>query len=129
MSFDRTALSSDRTLMSVVRTSLSLIGFGFTIFQFFHKLADEILKGMPPEAPRRFGLSLIVLGIILLTLGIFNHAHATRERRKRRQTLFETGLIHHPEIARPNSAMVIAILLLAVGLLALLRVGLRTGPF
>ena len=37
MSFQRTRMSADRTLMSVIRTSLSLIGFGFTIFQVFHK--------------------------------------------------------------------------------------------
>jgi putative membrane protein len=129
MSFDRTALSSDRTLMSVVRTSLSLIGFGFTIFQFFHKLADQFLKGLPPEAPRRFGLALIVLGVILLTVGIYNHAHETHLRRLRRQNLFDLGLIRHPEIKRPNSAMIIAILLLIVGLLAVLRVGLSIGPF
>ena len=45
MSFERTAMSTDRTLMSVVRTSLSLISFGFTIFQFFHLLNDQIMKG------------------------------------------------------------------------------------
>lgn len=129
MSFDRTALSNDRTLMSVVRTSLSLIGFGFTIFQFFHKLSDQFLKGLPPEAPRRFGGALIVLGVILLTVGIYNHAHGTRERRMRRQTLFEQGLIHHPEIKRPNSSMIIAVLLLIVGVLAMMRVALSTGPF
>lgn len=129
MSFDRTALSNDRTLMSVVRTALSLIGFGFTIFQFFHKLADQFLEGLPPEAPRRFGLALILLGVIILTFGIYNHAHATKERRQRRQALFEAQLIHHPEIKRPNSAMIVAVLLLVVGLLALLRVGLSAGPF
>ena len=129
MSFDRTALSNDRTLMSVVRTSLSLIGFGFTIFQFFHKLSDQFVKGLSPESPRRFGLALIVLGVILLTVGIYNHAHGTHERRLRRQTLFEQGLIHHPEIKRPNSAMIIAILLLIVGVLAALRVAISVGPF
>lgn len=130
MSFDRTALSNDRTLMSVVRTALSLIGFGFTIFQFFHKLSEQFLpKGLPPEAPRRFGLALILLGVIILTFGIYNHAHATKERRRRRQALFEAQLIHHPEIKRPNSAMIVAVMLLVVGLLALLRVGLSAGPF
>lgn len=130
MSFDRTALSNDRTLMSVVRTALSLIGFGFTIFQFFHKLSEQFLpEGLPPQAPRRFGLTLIVLGVVILTFGIYNHAHATWERRRRRQALFEAQLIHHPEIKRPNSAMIVAVLLLVVGLLAMLRVGLRAGPF
>lgn len=130
MSFDRTALSSDRTLMSVVRTSLSLIAFGFTIFQFFHKVSDTyIAGGLPPEAPRRFGLALIVLGVIMLTFGILNHRSETSERRKRRQALFDEGLIHHAEKSRPNSAMIVAILLLLVGIAAIFRVGLRTGPF
>ncbi len=130
MSFDRTAMSSDRTLMSVVRTSLSLIGFGFTIFQFFHKLSAQFLpQSLPAEAPRRFGLALIVLGVIMLSLGISNHVHNTRERRMRRQTLFDAGLIHHPEIKRPNSSMIIAVLLLIVGLLAILSVAVRAGPF
>lgn len=131
MSFDRTALSNDRTLMSVVRTSLSLIGFGFTIFQFFHKLSSQFLppNALPQEAPRRFGLALIVLGVIMLALGIYNHAHATSERRKRRQLLFEAELVHHPEIVRPNTALIIAALLWVIGLLAIASVALRTGPF
>jgi putative membrane protein len=129
MSFDRTALSNDRTMMSVVRTALSLIAFGFTIFQFFHHLSQQFLPaGLPPAAPRRFGLALIVLGVIILTFGIYNHVHATGERRRRRQDLFERGLIHHAEIKRPNSALIVASLLLAIGLAAVLRVGLSIGP-
>jgi inner membrane protein YidH len=130
MSFDRTALSNDRTLMSVVRTSLSLIAFGFTIFQFFHKVSDTYIRGgLPPLAPRRFGLALIVLGVIMLTLGILNHRHETLDRRRRRQSLFDEGLIHHVEARRLNSAMVVAILLLLVGIGAIFRVGLSFGPF
>jgi len=130
MSFDRTALSSDRTLMSVVRTSLSLIAFGFTIFQFFHKVSDTYIQGgLPPLAPRRFGLALIVLGVIMLTLGILNHRHEALDRRRRRRKLFDDGLIHHVEARRLNSAMVVAILLLLVGIGAIFRVGLSVGPF
>lgn len=130
MSFDRTALSNDRTLMSVVRTALSLIAFGFTIFQFFHKVSEQFLPGgLPSHAPRRFGLALIVLGIVILGFGIANHLHATRERRSRRQSLFDKGLIHHPELRKPNSALIVATLLLIVGILAVLSVGLRAGPF
>src|SRR5688572_15982559 len=130
MAFDRTAMSSDRTLMSVVRTSLSLIGFGFTIFQFFHKLSDQFLAGgMPAEAPRRFGLALITLGVVMLTFGIANHRHETLERRRRRQALFDVRLIHRTETVRPNSALIVAVLLLVVGLVAILRVALDAGPF
>ncbi len=131
MAFERTALATDRTLMSVVRTSLSLIGFGFTIFQFFKKIGGQFLPPnvLPEEAPRRFGLALIVLGVIMLSYGIYNHEHAARERRRRRQALFDEGLIRNPEIKRPNSARIIAVLLLLVGLLAISSVALRTGPF
>ena len=130
MSFERTALSTERTLMSVVRTALALISFGFTIFQFFHKVSSTyVAGGLPARAPLRFGLALIVLGVIMLSLGIVNHRHETRERRDRRQRLFDEGLIHHVETARFNSAMVVAVLLLLVGIGAILRVGLRVGPF
>lgn len=128
MSFERTALSSDRTLMSIVRTSLSLIGFGFTIFQFFHTLNTKYLD-LPDAAPRRFGFALIALGVILLTLGIFDHAREAQARRRRRRRLYDKKLIHHFERTRPSSAMVIAILLLLVGLAAMARVGFQLGPF
>jgi putative membrane protein len=130
MSFERTRMSSDRTLMSVVRTSISLIGFGFTIFTFFHTLNDKFLQsGLPATAPRRFGGALIVLGVVLLIFGLINHRQETIERRRRRQALFESNLIHHAEARHVSSAQVIAFLFLAVGLLALGSVALRSGPF
>lgn len=130
MSFDRTALASDRTLMAGVRTSLALIGFGFTIFQFFHTLNEKYLDdALPAAAPRRFGLTLIVIGVVFLTLAILNHRSETKMRRLRRQNLFDRDLIHSCEANQVNSAMVIAILLLLTGLLAIFRVGLSVGPF
>jgi inner membrane protein YidH len=130
MAFERTALATDRTLMAVVRTSLALIGFGFTIYTFFEKMQEEIIKhGFAPEAPRRFGLALISLGVILLGLGIFNHVQEAAGRRARRQRLFDLGLLHSAEPLRVNSSMVIAILLLIVGLFAILRVAAHLGPF
>jgi len=128
MAFERTGLSSDRTLMAMVRTSLALIGFGFTIFTFFHTLSEKYLN-LPAEAPRRFGGALIILGVILLTLGIFNHLQETKERRRRRQMLYDEKLIHHPEIVRKSATMIVAILLLLVGLTAILRIIAKAGPF
>lgn len=130
MSFDRTALASDRTLMAAVRTSLALIGFGFTIFQFFHTLNEKYIgDALPVTAPRRFGLALIVLGVVMLSVGILNHRHDITSRRSRRQSLFDRGLIHSAEAKKINSATVVAILLLLVGLLAILSVAARVGPF
>lgn len=128
MAFDRTALASDRTLMAMVRTALALIGFGFTIFSFFHTLAEKYLE-LPAEAPRRFGGALIILGIILLSLGILNHQREARERRSRRQRLYDEKLLHHPETVKISGTMVVAILLLLVGLLAILKIIARAGPF
>ena len=127
MSFERTAMSSDRTLMSVVRTSLSLIGFGFTIYQFFHSL-NEQLDRSPTGTSARFALILIALGMLLLALGIFNHLHETRARRRRRSALYAKDLVRHVEPVKASSALVIAILLFVAGLLAVLRIGFRLGP-
>jgi putative membrane protein len=129
MSLERTALSSDRTLMSVVRTSLSLIGFGFTIFQFFHKLNQDFVAGELGAAPRRFGASLIILGIVTLTLGIINHLNETKARRQRRNMLLNKGLIRAGASTKPSSSMVVAILLLVIGIVAIVRIVFRAGPF
>lgn len=125
MSFTRTAMSSDRTLMSVVRTSLSLIAFGFTVFQFFHSLSEKFLPGqLAPQAPRRFGLALIVLGVTLLGIGIANHLKETKARRARRETLFAQGLIRHAEPVKASNILVVAILLLLIGLVAMIDVAI-----
>lgn len=128
MAFERTSLATDRTLMAVVRTSLALIGFGFTIFTFFHTLSEKYLH-LPAEAPRRFGGALIVLGVIMLILGILNHRQETKQRRSQRQELFDLKLVHQPEVAKNSPSMIIAILLLLVGLAAILRVIAKVGPF
>jgi putative membrane protein len=130
LAFERTAMASDRTLMAGVRTSFALIGFGFTIFQFFHTLNDRYLDGgITPGAPRRFGLTLVSLGIILLVIAIYNHYAEAKMRRVRRKQLFEAKLIRSAETPGVNSAQVIAILLLFTGLLAILRLAARVGPF
>jgi len=128
MAFERTSLAGDRTLMAVVRTSLALIGFGFTIFTFFHTLSEKYLQ-LPAGAPRRFGGALIILGVILLSLGILNHRQETKQRRTQRQELFDLKLVHAPEMAKYSPSMIIAILLLLVGLVAVLRVIAEVGPF
>jgi putative membrane protein len=114
--------------MAIVRTSLALIGFGFTIFTFFHTLSEKYLN-LPDGAPRRFGGALIILGVILLALGILNHWQEARQRRRQRQDLFGLKLVHRPETAKITSSMIIAILLLLVGLVAILRIIARAGPF
>jgi putative membrane protein len=129
MSFARTAMSSDRTLMSVIRTSLSLIAFGFTIFQFFHTIRENIRPdAISSGGPRRLGLALIILGVLLLAIGIANHLKETKSRRQRREMLFEKGLIHHSEPVKVSNILVVAILLMMVGLAAMVDVAVHVVP-
>src|SRR4249920_1248776 len=91
MSFQRTRMSADRTLMSIIRTSLSLIGFGFTIYQFFHKLREDPKFAVAIPA-RHFGVSLVVLGVTMLTLGILYHLKFMYDLRTMRRNLITAGL-------------------------------------
>ena len=116
--------------MSAVRTAISLIGFGFTIFQFFHALNDKFLEGrIPLGAPSRFGGALIGLGIVLLVMALWYNRVETRALRARRQRLFELGLIRHAEIHNQSSTVMIAILGLILGGLALMSILFRLGVF
>lgn len=129
LSFEQAAMSSDNSLLASVRTSMALITFGFIIFEYLHKLGDEYLAGsLPAHSPRRFGLALLILGVVLLCLEILRYRQYRRERRRCRQELFERGLIRRPETGRTNSAMIVAVLLLFIGLAAILRVFLSAGP-
>lgn len=117
MSFQRTRMSADRTLMSEIRTALSLIGFGFTIYQAFEKLhrANIIEQG---QAPRNFGMALIVLGVVLLVGGIIRHLQFATELRGLRKGMAEEGLVH-AETSYPISVtLVVAIFLCLLGVAA-----------
>jgi uncharacterized membrane protein YidH (DUF202 family) len=117
MSFQRTRLSADRTLMSVIRTSLSMIGFGFTIYQAFQKLRDAgIIRHA--GAPRNFGLSLIVLGMLILIGGIWRDIQFERELRRQRMTMTGSGLIHGESRFPISITLLVAIALFALGALA-----------
>jgi putative membrane protein len=128
MSFQRTRMSADRTLMSVMRTSLSLIGFGFTIFQFFQKLhASEVLKSS--DAARNFGQVLVWLGIAMLLSGIGYHWRFMVELRRERESLRAAGLIHAQTAFPVSMTLVVALLLLAIGILAIVSMNFNVGPF
>src|SRR5262245_4919189 len=101
MAFQRTRMAADRTLMAVIRTSLSLISFGFTIFQFFQKLRDN-LGGTAVDASRRFGLALLMLGVAMLVLGSIYHVLFMRGLRDVRERLTAERLIHGESIFPPS---------------------------
>ena len=128
MSFQRTRMSADRTLMSVIRTSLSLIGFGFTIFQMFQKLhAAQVLQSS--MAPRRFGESLVWLGIAMLVLGIIYHVSFILGLRRQREEMRAAGLLHAQSHFPLSLTLVVAVLLLTIGILAILSMSFDVGPF
>jgi putative membrane protein len=128
MSFQRTRMSADRTLMSVIRTSLSLIGFGFTIYQVFEKLLEaQVLRSS--AAPRRFGEALVFLGTAMLILGIGYHIAFMTELRRRREQLKRDGLVHAESGFPASLTLIMAIVLLAIGVLAGVSMTFNAGPF
>lgn len=121
MAIQRTRMAADRTLMAEVRTSLSMIGFGFTIYQTFRSLAQaEMLNG--GNAPRNFGLSLILLGMLILLGGIWRHIQFANELRRRRAELIESGLIHGQSAYPLSVTLIVAMGLLGVGCVAALNI-------
>lgn len=128
MAFQRTRLAEDRTLMATIRTSLSLIGFGFTIFQFFQSLREQDFISRA-TAPRRFGLSLVGLGVMMLALGIVYHIRFMLGLRRLRRSMREEQLIHGESDFPVSLTLITALLLLAIGLFAIASMEFQTGPF
>jgi inner membrane protein YidH len=128
MSFQRTRMAADRTLMAVIRTSLSLIGFGFTIFQVFQKLYEgKVLQRA--QAPRNFGIALVLLGITMLVLGMVYHGQFMLELRRQRQQMRADGLVHGESRFPVSMTLIVAVLLLLIGLLAIVSMVFSVGPF
>jgi uncharacterized membrane protein YidH (DUF202 family) len=128
MSFQRTRLSAERTLMSFIRTALSLIGFGFTIFQFFEKLKDTGTL-THAAAPRNFGTTLVLLGILMLLLGIGYHLQFMVGLRKERNSMAEAHLIYGESAFPPSLTLITAIILLLIGIFAIVSMVFQVGPF
>jgi putative membrane protein len=131
LAFQRTRMSADRTLMAVIRTSLSLIGFGFTIYQFFRYLRES--AGAPQlvqsEAPRKFGMGLVMLGVVMLALGIWKHVAFMLELRAQRKTFVDQGLLPGDDKFPVSITLITATLLLTIGLIAIVGMAMRAGPF
>jgi putative membrane protein len=115
LAVERTRLAHERTLMAWVRTSVSLISFGFTIYKFFEYLRESEQARQAAHAlnPRRFGMSMIVVGLLMLVVATFQHRRDLKVLEER----YGKG---------PRSlAGIIAILVGALGILALVGVWLR----
>jgi len=112
--------------MSVLRTSLSLISFGFTIFQFLGRLSEQTI---PAGSARRFGLSLVLLGVAMLVVGIVYHVRFMIGLRELRHEMAAEGLIHGSSKFPASMTLLIALALLALGLAAVVSMVFRVGPF
>ena len=128
MSFQRTRMSADRTLMSIIRTSLSLISFGFTIYQIFKKLHDAGMLKSSGSA-RNFGVTLVLLGIVMLILGIIYHIMFMLGLREQREQMKAAGLLHAQSGFPTSLTLIVAVALLIIGLVAITSMVLQVGPF
>jgi putative membrane protein len=131
LSYHRNRMAADRTMMAMMRTSLSLIGFGFTIYTFFTNFRSgrDALGVLPPQAPLRFGLALILIGIALLVIGIItDYRYMQRLKAQRRQLVARGMLPDEPEFPRSLS-LIMAIALLLFGIAVFFSIVLRVWPF
>jgi len=129
MSFQRTRMSADRTLMSIIRTALSLIGFGFTIYQFLGHLAESVVVGLKPHAPRNFGIALVGLGIVMLTLGVIYHVQFMRSLRAERNAMIQEGTVHGQSPYPVSLTLLTASVLWLLGLLVISSMVFNIAPF
>ncbi len=114
---ERTRAAAERTLMAWIRTTLSMIGFGFSIFKFFEYLKESekfILRR--PRAPEHLGLFLVILGVIMLILAMWQHWVFIKRLRERSGQKMPLSL-----------AMIAALFITLVGLFALLNLLFRIG--
>ena len=129
MSFQRTRMSADRTLMSVIRTSLSLISFGFTIYQVFTNWLKNPGAPLAQQAPRNFGIALVLVGILLLLAGIAYHVRYMTQLRVERTQMIRDGLIHGQSEYPISLVLICAIVLLLIGLMAIASMVFDVRPF
>ena len=116
--FERTVMAADRTLMAWVRTAISMIGFGFTIFKFLQYVAEQQSpRTALPNGPRNLSLAFIALGIFSLTVAVIQHWQFMKRCRLERH------------VSRFSLTLSVAGIVALIGVLALMNVLFRVGPF
>jgi putative membrane protein len=114
----RTAFSSERALMAWMRTSVSLYSFGFTISKFVDYLERQGEGSQCSEGPRRLGLALICMGILVLVLAAVEHV-------RRIVKMKQLGL---PPISRFPLPVAAAAALFIIGTAALIGIAGNWSP-
>ena len=119
---DRMLMEAERIMMQTVQTSPSLIGFGFTITEFFTGATIQGVTVAGRANARQLGESLLMLGLLLLALGLWNQA---RYRRRLSRELLRmsdgAGALRY----RDTPSFVVAVLLLCIGFYAFASVLFR----
>jgi len=111
---ERMLMDADRMMMQMVNLALSLIGFGFSINAFFNDAARAAARA--DHQARMFGIFLVFLGLLFLSMGIWTQARYRRELMERYGTPSGFRALLH---GRVTPTFVTAFLLLAAGLGAL----------
>jgi putative membrane protein len=128
LAFERTLISVDQYLMGAIRTSLALITFGFALFLFFHQVSGEV--GINLRVPaRNFGLSLVAIGTGLIVVGLFGHRKQFGELCDKMDELHRKKLLSEGSPEWRSPVAVVALLLLLAGLMVMLGILVRIGPF
>ncbi len=96
-------------------------GFGFTIYKFFQYLVDSKTVDLSarPQGPRNLGLALITLGTVVLAVATLQHWLFLKKLSR------GTG-------GKDNSislALITALLITLLGIIVLLNLLFRFGPF
>lgn len=114
----RTSLALDRTTLAWIRTALTMATFGFGTVGFFRSLRQS---SATPDSVRlhhsaiRFGVALIVLGVLATVLSAISHWFALRRIRRNEA----------PVVTQWPLSIAIALLLAIIGLVALYSVLVR----
>jgi uncharacterized membrane protein YidH (DUF202 family) len=108
----RTQLALDRTTLAWIRTALTLATFGFGTIGFFRSLREH---SPTPEAVHmhesaiRFGIALVILGIVAIVLSGTSHWLTLRRLRQNRT----------PVLTQWPLSITVAMLLAIIGLASL----------
>jgi inner membrane protein YidH len=111
----RTQIALDRTTLAWVRTTLTMATFGFGTVGFFRSLRQANPTPyaiLMHEGAIRFGLALIILGIVATVLAIISHWFTLR--RLHRDEL--------PVLTQWPLSITVAMLLTVIGLVSLWNV-------
>jgi putative membrane protein len=114
----RTAFSSERALLAWMRTSVSLYSFGFSITKFVDYLERQEEGSQYSDGPRRLGLALICMGILVLVLGAAEHF-------RRLVRMKQLGL---PPISRFSLPVAAAVALFVIGAATLVGIASHWPP-